>query len=140
QWIISKWLVVQLYGLILTCMTLSIQFIWFLSSEVVLASILKQMVYVFVQMEAALFLMISFGFLFAHLIRNVLSYLTIPALLILLLLLPMDSTGESLIYDNPLLHLFTFIDYRFVETPYESIWGVHRVFNHTLIHQFAVIV
>ena len=138
QWLVSKWVVVQLYGLILTCMTIIISFIWFIYSNMAVNDLVHAMIYVFVQMEAALFIMISFGFLFALFIRNILAYLTIPALLATALLMPLDSVGDSLKYDRPLLHLFTFLDLLFVESPSEGMWGIDRVFTHTWMHQMAV--
>ncbi|MBN6205300.1 hypothetical protein JYK21_02460 [Ralstonia pickettii] len=54
--------------------------------------------------------------------------------------LPFDYVGLALEYDNPRFHLLTPFDFMFVETPYEGIWGIERVFQGTLIHQVAIYV
>lgn len=140
QWLTSKWLVTQIYGLGLTILTVMIQVIWFFTASMTMAEVLKQSTYTFVQVGGALMIIISFGFLFAVLIPNLFSYLAIPALIIASIFLPFDHAGLSLGYDNPRFHLLTPFDFMFVETPYEGIWGIERVFQGTLIHQAAVYV
>lgn len=140
QWLTSKWLIVQIYGLVITFFTVIIQVIWFFTASMNATEVLKQSIYTFVQMGGALFIIVSFGFLCAVLIPNIFSYLAIPVLIIVSVFLPFDNTGMSLEYDNPRFHLLTPFDFMFVETPYEGIWGIERVFDDTLIHQVAVYV
>lgn len=138
EWIIGKWLAAQLYGLCITFITLFIQVGWFASSEMSLSDIIKNGIYVFVQMEGAFFIVISLGFLCGILIKNILAYILVAAILVLSLLLPFDYTGVAYHFDNPRLHLLTPFDYMFIESPYEGIWGIHRVFENTIVHQSAV--
>lgn len=140
QWLTSKWLIAQIYGLILTVLTVLIQVIWFFTTSMTAAEVLKQSIYIFAQMGGAFLIIVSFGFLCAVLIPNIFSYLAIPALIIVSVFFPFDYAGLALAYDNPRFHLLTPFDFMFVKTPYEGIWGIERVFNSTLIHQTAVFV
>lgn len=138
EWILGKWLVAQLYGALITVLTVVIQAIWFVSADMTMGEWSKHLVYVFVQMEGALFFIISFGFLFGTLIKNMFAYLSIPVILLLTLALPFDNVGMALTYDNPRFHLLTPFDYMFIGTPYEGIWGIERVFVPTIFHQIGV--
>ena len=62
KWIVGKWLVAQLYGLCITIITLVVQAVWFASGIFTFEDLAKNIFYVFVQMEGALFLLISIGF------------------------------------------------------------------------------
>lgn len=139
EWIIGKWLVAQLYGLSITVITLIVQVVWFAGASMTFTEGAKNIFYVFIQMEGAFFVLISLGFLAAVVIKNMFAYLAIPVLLILSLLLPFDNVGTALTYQNPRIHLLTPFDYMFIETPYESMWGIERVFNSTIFHQGSVI-
>ncbi|WP_062108439.1 ABC transporter permease [Bacillus niameyensis] len=138
EWILGKWLVAQLYGVLITVLTVAIQALWFIGADMSLGEWSKHLVYVFVQMEGALFFIISFGFLFGTLIKNMFAYLSIPVILLLTLALPFDNVGTALTYDNPRFHLLTPFDYMFIGTPYEGIWGIERVFAPTILHQIGV--
>lgn len=138
EWIMGKWLVAQLYGLSITAITVFVQAIWFLRAAMTMEEWFQNIIYVFIQMEGAFFILISIGFFAAHLIKNMFAYLAIPVLLILSLLLPFDNVGTALTYQNPRIHLLTPFDYMFIGTPYESMWGIGRVFNSTILHQGGV--
>lgn len=140
EWITGKWLATQLYGLCITLITLFIQVGWFASSKMAFSDVVKNGFYVFVQMEGAFFVVISLGFLCGVLIKNIFAYILVPAILVLFLGLPLDYTdaGSALWFDNPRLHLLTPFDLMYVGSPYEGIWGIHRVFEGTLVHQSAV--
>lgn len=138
EWIMGKWLVAQLYGLSITAITVFVQAIWFLRAAMTMEEWFQNILYVFIQMEGAFFILISIGFLAAHLIKNMFVYLAIPVVLILSLLLPFDNVGRALTYQNPRIHLLTPFDYMFIGTPYESVWGIQRVFNSTILHQSGV--
>lgn len=138
EWIIGKWLVAQLYGLCITLITLLVQIVWFMCGRMPFGDLLKNAVYVFVQMEGSFFLLISLGFLFGTILRSIFAYIVIPIILVLTLGLPFDYVGVAYSFDNPKLHLVAPFDYMFVETPYEGIWGIDRVFTDTLLHQLAV--
>ncbi|MBO1914545.1 hypothetical protein J4G37_58205, partial [Microvirga sp. 3-52] len=71
--------------------------------------------------------------------KNMFAYLAIPAILVLSLGLPFDYTGVALTFDNPRLHLLTPFDYMFIESPYEGIWGIDRVFGSAILHQAVVL-
>ncbi|MCJ8008277.1 hypothetical protein ACFFF5_11615 [Lederbergia wuyishanensis] len=139
DWIIGKWLITQLYGLCITVITIICQAIWFVSAAMTVEEWFKNIFYVFIQMEGAFFLLISVGFLFGILIKSMLAYLSIPAILVLSLLLPFDYTGRANTWDNPKFHLLTPFDYMFVGSPYEGIWGIHHVFKSSILHQSAVV-
>ena len=139
EWIVGKWLVAQLYGLCITIITLVVQAVWFASGNFTFGDWAKNLFYVFVQMEGAFFLLISIGFLVGILIKNMFAYIVIPAILVLSLGLPFDYTGVAYTYDNPRLHLLTPFDYMFIQTPYEGIWGINRVFASTILHQVIVL-
>lgn len=140
EWITGKWLATQVYGLCITLVTLLIQTGWFLSGKMIVGDIVKNVFYVFIQMEGAFFLVISLGFLCGVLMQNVVAYILVPAILTLSLGLPIDYTdaGDALWFDNPRLHLLTPFDLMYMESPYEGIWGIHRVFGSTFVHQSAV--
>lgn len=139
EWIAGKWLITQLYGLCITILTIFIQAAWLLNASMTFGDWLKNIFYVFIQMAGAFFLLISLGFLIGILIKNMFSYIFIPVILVLTLGLPFDNVGTSLPYDNPRLHLLTPFDYMFIQSPYEGIWGISRVFGSTIIHQSSVI-
>lgn len=139
EWLLGKWLVAQLYGLIITLITVVVQGIWFVTGAISAGEWARDIFYVFIQMEGAFIILISFGFLFAVLIKNMFAYLAVPVLLILSLTLPFDNVGTALTYQNPRLHLLTPFDYMFIGTPYESMWGIERVFSGTILHQASVI-
>lgn len=138
EWIMGKWLVAQLYGLSITAITVFVQAIWFLRAAMTMEEWFQNILYVFIQMEGAFIILISIGFLAAHLIKNMFAYLAIPVVLILSLLLPFDNVGTALTYQNPRIHLLTPFDFMFIGTPYESMWGIQRVFNSTILHQGSV--
>lgn len=139
EWIIGKWLVTQLYAFGITVITLLVQISWLLLGKISFEELVKNVLYVFVQMEGGFFFLISFGFLFSILVKNMFAYIFIPAVLVLTLGLPFDYTGVALTFDNPRLHLLTPFDYMFIQSPYESIWGIDRVFSTTILHQFIVL-
>ncbi|MBS4198236.1 hypothetical protein KHA93_00995 [Bacillus sp. FJAT-49732] len=139
DWVIGKWLITQLYGLCITVITIIVQAIWFVSAAMTVGDWFKNIFYVFIQMEGAFFLLISFGFLFAILIKSMLAYLVIPAILVLSLMFPFDYVGQAYIWDNPKFHLLTPFDYMFIGSPYEGIWGIHHVFKRSLFHQGATV-
>ncbi|MBW8348261.1 ABC transporter permease [Bacillus sp. IITD106] len=139
EWLLGKWLVTQLYGLCITIITIVVQAIWLISASMTLGDWFKNIFYVFIQMEGAFFLLISIGFLFGILIKSMLAYVSIPAILVLSLLLPFDYTGQAYIWDNPKFHLLTPFDYMFIGSPYEGIWGIQHVFKGTLFHQGAIV-
>ncbi|WP_342429256.1 hypothetical protein [Neobacillus sp. FSL H8-0543] len=139
EWIAGKWLVTQLYGLCITLITLLVQAVWFVSGKMAFGDVAKNVFYAFIQMEGAFFLLISLGFLFGVLMKNIFAYVLIPAILVLTLGLPFDYTGVALSFDNPRLHLLTPFDYMFIESPYEGLWGIDRVFWGTVLHQTAVL-
>ncbi|MCR2823835.1 hypothetical protein [Lederbergia panacisoli] len=139
DWIIGKWLITQLYGLCITAITIVVQAVWFISAEMTIGDWFKNIFYVFMQMEGAFFILISIAFLFAILIKSMIAYLAVPALLVLSLLLPFDYTGRAQVWDNPKFHLLTPFDFMFIETPYEGIWGIHYVFKNTIYHQSAIV-
>ena len=138
EWIMGKWLVAQLYGACITFIALLVQFCWFLSSQMSFTDVVKNVFYVFIQMEGALFLVISLGFLFGILMKNTFAYIFIPAILVLSLGLPFDYVGVANTYDNPRFHLLTPFDYMFIYSPYEGMWGIDRVFQSTILHQMIV--
>ena len=138
EWIMGKWLVTQLYGLSITLITLLIQAGWFVSGKMDFGDVVKNLFYVFVQMEGAFFLSISLGFLFGILMKNMFAYILVPAILVLSLGLPFDYVGVAYSFDNPRFHLLTPFDYMFIESPYEGIWGIDRVFLSSLLHQLVV--
>ncbi len=140
EWVTGKWLVTQLYGLCITLVTLLVQFGWFASGKMVFGDIVKNLFYVFVQMEGAFFIVVSIGFLCGILMKNMFAYLLIPAILVLTLILPVDYTdaGSALWFDNPVSHLFAPLDLMYVGSPHEGIWGIERVFGSALVHQSAV--
>ncbi|MBS4220410.1 hypothetical protein KHA96_19085 [Bacillus sp. FJAT-49711] len=139
DWIIGKWLITQLYGLCIAAITIVVQAVWFISAEMTIGDWFNNIFYVFIQMEGALFLLISIAFLFAILIKSMIAYLAIPALLVLSLLLPFDYTGKAQIWDYPKFHLLTPFDFMFVGSPYEGIWGIQHVFKNTIFHQSAIV-
>lgn len=139
EWIMGKWLVAQLYGFCLTLITVVVQFSWFLSSQTAFSELVKNVFYVFVQMEGAIFLLISLGFLFGIIVKNIFAYVLMPAVLVLSLGLPFDYSGTAYTYDNPRFHLLTPFDYMFIGSPYEGIWGIDRVFASTILHQWIVL-
>ena len=139
EWIIGKWLVTQLYGLSITLITLFIQAGWFVSGKMGFGDVVKNLFYVFVQMEGAFFLLISLGFLFGILMKNMFAYLSIPAILVLSLGFLLIILGVAYTFDNPRFHLLTPFDYMFIESPYEGIWGIDRVFGSTILHQVIVL-
>ncbi|CAM4007149.1 ABC transporter permease [Lederbergia lenta] len=139
EWIIGKWLVTQTYALGITLITLLVQISWLLLGKISFGDLVKNVLYVFVQMEGGLILLISLGFLFGILLKNMFAYIFIPAILLLTLGLPFDYTGVALTFDNPRVHLLTPFDYMFIQSPYESIWGIDRVFGTTILHQFIVL-
>ncbi|MFD1929594.1 hypothetical protein ACFSFY_16245 [Sporosarcina siberiensis] len=138
EWITGKWVVAQLYGLCITLITLLIQVGWFFGGKMAFGEVAQNAFYVFIQMEGAFFLLVSLGFLFGSMVRNVFSYLFIPTFLVLTLGLPFDYTGVAADYDNPKLHLLTPFDYMFIQSPFEGIWGIDRVFEPTILHQGIV--
>ena len=138
EWIMGKWLVGQLYGGCITFIALLVQFCWFMSSQMSFADVVKNLFYVFIQMEGAFFLVISLGFLFGVLMKNTFAYIFIPAILVLSLGLPFDYVGVAETYDNPRFHLLTPFDYMFMHSPYETIWGIDRVFKSAFLHQIIV--
>lgn len=140
EWLTGKWLVTQVYGLCITLVTLLIQAGWFLGGKMAVGDVVKNIFYVFVQMEGAFFIVISLGFLCGVLMKNIFPYILVPAILTLSLGLPIDytDTGSALWFDNPRLHLLTPFDLMYIESPYEGIWGIHRVFESAIVHQFAV--
>ncbi|MBS4209315.1 hypothetical protein [Bacillus sp. FJAT-50079] len=135
EWLTGKWLITQIYGLCVTLLTMIIQVCWLASSGVSFADI----IYVFVQMGGALFFIISIGFLSSIIIKNMFAYLVIPVILLLSLLMPFDYSGTALSFDNPRFHILTPFDYMFIETPYEGLWGIDRVFAGSILHQSAVL-
>ncbi|WP_312473515.1 hypothetical protein [Neobacillus sp.] len=139
DWVVGKWLITQLYGLSITVITIVVQAIWFMSAAMTIGDWFKNIFYVFIQMEGAFFLLISIGFLFAILIKSMLAYLVIPAILVLSLLLPIDYVGYAQKWDNPKFHLLTPFDFMFIGSPYEGIWGIHHVFKCSILHQSAVV-
>ncbi|QUW20783.1 ABC transporter ATP-binding protein [Sporosarcina sp. Marseille-Q4063] len=139
EWIMGKWLVTQLYGLSITLITLLIQAGWLAIGKMAVGDLAINVFYLFVQIEGAFFLLISLGFLFGILMKNMFAYLAIPAILVLSLGLPFDYTGVALTYDNPRFHLLTPFDYMFIESPYEGIWGIDRVLGSTILHQVIVL-
>ena len=140
EWITGKWLAIQVYGLCITLVTLLIQAGWFLSGKMSVGEIVQNIFYVFVQMEGAFFLVISLGFLCGVLMKHIFAYILVPAILTLSLLMPIDYTdaGDALWFDNPKLHLLTPFDLMYVGSPYEGIWGIHRVFGSAFMHQSTV--
>lgn len=135
-WIAGKWLAAQTYGFGLTAMTLLVQGIWFLSGSMGAEERLQNLMYVFVQVEGAYFLLVSIGFLFGIWMKNTLSYICIPALLGAVFLLQANSYGFA--YVNPRLNLATPYDSMYIATPYQSIWGINGVFDGAMLHQLAV--
>src|SRR5690625_1586335 len=138
EWTIGKWFATQLYALCITLITLAIQVGWFMSGSMDLSNIIKHGIYLFIQMEGAFFIIISFGFLCGIFIKNIFAYIVVPAGLVLSLGLPFDYDGVAYTFDNPRLHLFTPFDFMFIESPYEEMWGIDRVFNQSLLHQLVV--
>lgn len=140
EWVTGKWLATQVYGLCITLVTLLIQTGWFLSGKMTIGEVVQNVFYVFMQMEGALFFVITLGFLCGVLMKNVFAYILVPAILTLSLLLPIDytDTGDALWFDNPRLHLLTPFDLMYVGSPYEGIWGLNRMFGRTILHQSAV--
>ncbi len=138
EWIIGKWLATQLYAFCITLITLLVQVGWFASSKMTFADLVKHAIYLFVQMEGAFFIVTSLGFLCSVLIKNIFAYIIVPAILVLSLGLPFDYSGAAYTFDNPRLHLFTPFNYMFIESPYEGIWGIDRIFNQSLLHQLVV--
>ncbi|MEK3886423.1 ABC transporter permease [Bacillus sp. FSL K6-3431] len=139
EWIVGKWLVAQLYGLGITFITILVQVSWLVIGKISFGDLVKNVIYVFIQMEGALFLLISLGFLFGIILKNMFAYIFIPAILVLTLGVPFDYTGVASTFDNPRLHLLTPFDYMFVQSPYESMWGIDRVFETTILHQIIVL-
>ena len=142
EWVTGKWLVTQLYGLCITLVTLLVQFGWFASGKMDFGDIVKNLFYVFVQMEGAFFIVVSIGFLCGILMKNMFAYLLIPAILVLTLILPVDYTdaGLALWFDNPVSHLFAPLDLMYIGSPHEGIWGIERVFGSALLHQCRVLI
>ena len=140
EWITGKWLATQVYGLCITLVTLLIQAGWFLSGKMAIGDVVKNVFYLFIQMEGAFFLVISLGFLCGVLMKHIFAYILVPAILTLSLLMPIDftDTGDALWFDNPRLHLLTPFDLMYVGSPYEGIWGLHRAFGSAVAHQSAV--
>ncbi|GIN73628.1 hypothetical protein J14TS2_41030 [Bacillus sp. J14TS2] len=140
EWLIGKWLATQLYGLTITFITLLIQTGWFLTGKMAVGDVVKNIFYVFMQMEGALFFVISLAFLCGVALKNIFAYILVPAILTLSLGLPIDytDTGTALWFDNPRLHLLTPIDLVYVGSPFEGIWGIHRVLGSTFMHQSAI--
>jgi len=138
EWITGKWVVAQLYGLCITLITLLVQIGWFFGGKMAFGEVAQNAFYVFIQMEGAFFLLVSLGFLFGSMVRNMFAYLFIPAFLVLTLGLPFDYTGVAADFDNPKLHLLTPFDYMFIQSPFEGMWGIDRVFEPTILHQGIV--
>lgn len=139
EWLIGKWLATQLYGLAITFITLLIQTSWFLTGKMAVGEVVKNLFYVFMQMEGALFFVISLGFLCGIMKKTMFAYLLIPAILVLSLALPFDYSGDAYTFDNPRFHLLTPFDYMFIISPYEGIWGIDRVFGRSILHQIIVL-
>lgn len=137
EWVAGKWLVAQTYGLCLTIMTLLIQGIWFFNASISTDEWIRNLAYVCVQMEGAFFFIISCGFLFAALIRNMIAYICIPALLGIAFLAQANSYGFALV--NPRFNLLTPYDSMYMESPYDSIWGINGVFDEAVLHQLIVL-
>ncbi|MBW7474787.1 ABC transporter permease [Paenibacillus oenotherae] len=137
EWVLGKWLVAQTYGLCFAMMTLLIQGIWFLNGSLSMGERYTNLVYLFVQMEGAFFIIISFGFLLGILIRNMLSYICLTALLGAVFLLQANSYGFA--YVNPRLNLLTPYDSMYIATPYTTIWGINGVFEGAVLHQLVVV-
>lgn len=136
HWITGKWLVMQTYGLCFTIITLLIQGIWFVRGSMGWEEWTRHLFYVFLQMEGAIFLLVSFGFLFGVLIKNMMAYMCIIALLGIAFLSQVNSYGFAFV--NPRLNLLTPYDSMFIATPYKSIWGINDVFADAIIHQLGV--
>lgn len=135
KWLLAKQLLIQLYAFLIVALTIVIQMIWFSTASMPLTERLQHAVYVFVQMEVALFFIITVGFFFGTVIKHIVAYLSIPLFLLLMFLFPIDNVGTALWFDNPYTHLLTAFDFMFIQTPYETIWGIDRVFLPTLVHQ-----
>lgn len=138
EWLLSKWFVTQLYGLVLVIITVMIQGFWFLWASMSGKEWLTHLVYVLFQLGGSFFIVISLAFLFTVLVRPIFAYFLIPVIIILSMFAPFDYVGNAVKWDNPRLHLLAPIDYMFIDTPFEGIWGIDRVFKETLIHQGAV--
>ncbi|MBP1989708.1 ABC transporter permease [Paenibacillus eucommiae] len=137
EWVLGKWLVTQTYGLCITIITLLVQGIWFLSGNMSMEEAFKNLIYLFFQMEGAFFLLVSFGYLFGVWIKNMFTYICIPALLGIVFLLQANSYGFA--YVNPRLNLLSLFDTMFIASPFEGIWGINGVFEGVILHQIAVI-
>lgn len=116
EWILGKWVITQLYGLCITFITTIVQSVWFFNAAMSTGDWFTHIFYVFIQMEGAFFLLISIGFLCAVVIKSMLAYFVVPAILVLSLLLPFDYARQAYIWDNPKFHLLTPFDFMFVET------------------------
>ncbi|MRX72140.1 hypothetical protein GJU40_08190 [Bacillus lacus] len=136
EWILGKWLITQSFGLCITLITLIIQGIWFSSGSITFGEWLKNIIYLFIQMEGAFALLISLGFLFGILIRNMIAYVFIPVILAGVFYLHFEIQGYS--YINPKLKLLTLYDSMFSNSPFNSIWGINAVFEGAIIHQVIV--
>lgn len=137
EWIFGKWLVAQTYGFFITIITLLIQGIWFSTGSMSTTDGIKNLIFLFFQLEGAIFLLVSFGFLFGILLKNRFAYFCIPALLGITLLLQSNSYGFAPV--NPRLNLLSLYDVMFIASPFEGIWGINRVFEGVILHQIAAI-
>lgn len=138
-WIVGKWLNTQLYGLCLTMLTVIVQALWFTSATMSLGDWFKNIFFVFIQMGGAFFLLISIGFFVATLVKSMLAYIVIPALLLISLLFPFDYVGQAYIWDNPKFHLLTPFNFMFITTPFEGVWGILPIFKSTVLHQSVIV-
>ena len=96
----------------------------------------QHLLYLFVQMEGAFFLLIGLRSLGIW-IKNIIAYMGVTALLGVVFLLQANSYGFA--YLNPRINLLTPYDSMYIGSPYESIWGISRVFEDAMTHQAAVL-
>lgn len=136
EWVAGKWLVTQTYGLCITFITMLIQGIWFYSGSMSMGEWIENLLFVFLQMEGALFLLISIGFLFGIWIKNMLAYIVIPTLLAVVFI---QSENSKSLSTNASINVLSLYETMFMSSPFEGIWGIHRVFENAIIHQTIVI-
>ncbi|MBE1556112.1 hypothetical protein [Sporosarcina limicola] len=137
HWLIGKWFVAQCYGACFTLITLFIQELWFLSGGMEVDEVVQNSFYIFFQMEGALFLIISIGFLLGSLIRSVISYMITPVVIGWMTYITVTITINSPI--NPRLKLILSQDAMYTVNPYSGIWGIGNILGNSLLHQAVVL-
>jgi hypothetical protein len=137
QWLLGKWLLLQLYGACFTVYTLLVMTVWFVIGHTPPSQWAPQAAYVLVMIGGAVLFATSFGFWIGTTLRSRLSYLLPVMLWGVLYFIQQDMRGSSQL--SPYWHLVYPYNTDFYFTPYGGIFELSGVWTNTLLHQGAVI-